>query len=177
LTQRTHAELTMAPLTKGGLKQEQIDEIKEAFNLFDTDQSGSIDYRELKAAMKALGFDVKKDELKKMIADVDADGSGNIEFPEFLDMMTGKMDEKDTREMIDKSFKLFDDDQTGRISFRNLKRVAAELGENMSDEDIMEMLAFHDKDGDGEINSDEFYRIMKKKNANPLESLLDDDDD
>ena len=83
----------MAPMTKGGLKQEQIDEIKEAFNLFDTDQSGSIDYRELKAAMKALGFDVKKDELKKMIADVDADGSGNIEFPEFLDMMTGKMDE------------------------------------------------------------------------------------
>ena len=76
---------------KPGLSEEQIEEIREAFNLFDTDHSGSIDYRELKAAMRALGFEVKKEELKKMITDIDADGSGQIEFPEFLEMMTGKM--------------------------------------------------------------------------------------
>ena len=63
------------------------------------DQSGSIDYRELKAAMKALGVSVKKDELKKMITDVDADGSGSVEFPEFLQMMTAKMGSNDTREV------------------------------------------------------------------------------
>ena len=51
---------------KPGLSEEQIEEIREAFNLFDTDHSGSIDYRELKAAMRALGFEVKKEELKKM---------------------------------------------------------------------------------------------------------------
>ena len=43
---------------KPGLSEEQIEEIREAFNLFDTDHSGSIDYRELKAAMRALGFEV-----------------------------------------------------------------------------------------------------------------------
>merc|ERR1712124_150276 len=59
---------------KGGLTEEQIEEIREAFNLFDTDHSGSIDYRELKAAMRALGFEVKKEELRKMITDIDADG-------------------------------------------------------------------------------------------------------
>eukprot|EP00304_Pavlova_gyrans_P008968 CAMPEP_0206058608 /NCGR_PEP_ID=MMETSP1466-20131121/47051_1 /ASSEMBLY_ACC=CAM_ASM_001126 /TAXON_ID=44452 /ORGANISM="Pavlova gyrans, Strain CCMP608" /LENGTH=100 /DNA_ID=CAMNT_0053433903 /DNA_START=53 /DNA_END=352 /DNA_ORIENTATION=+ len=85
---------------KPGLTDEQIEEIREAFNLFDTDHSGSIDYRELKAAMRALGFEVKKEELRKMILDVDSDGSGHIEFPEFLEMMTGKMGEKDTREEI-----------------------------------------------------------------------------
>merc|ERR1712060_909990 len=95
------------PTQKGGLCDEQIEEMKEAFNLFDTDKSGSIDYRELKAAMAALGFEVKKDELKKMIIDIDADGSGHIEFPEFLKMMTGKMGEKDTKEEINKVFKLF----------------------------------------------------------------------
>ena len=79
---------------KPGLSEEQIEEIREAFNLFDTDHSGSIDYRELKAAMRALGFEVKKEELRKMITDIDADGSGQIEFPEFLEMMTGKMGEK-----------------------------------------------------------------------------------
>merc|ERR1711957_295413 len=117
-----------------------------------------IDYRELKAAMRALGFEVKKEELKKMITDIDADGSGNIEFPEFLEMMTGKMGEKDTKEEI-------------------LKRVAKELGENMTEEELQDMIDQAGRDGDGEINPDEFYRIMKKRGDNPLDDLLDDDDD
>merc|ERR1712025_176149 len=110
----------------GALSEEQIDEIREAFSLFDGDASGAIDVRELKAAMRALGFEVKNDELKKMVSDIDNDGNGTIEFGEFLQMMTGKMGEKDTREDIEKVFKLFDDDNTNKISFRNLARVAEE---------------------------------------------------
>merc|ERR1711966_349062 len=72
---------------KGGLTEEQIEEIREAFNLFDADNSGAIDVRELKAAMRALGFEVKKEELKKMISDIDNDGNGSIEFAELLDMI------------------------------------------------------------------------------------------
>merc|ERR550514_295743 len=108
----------------GALSEEQIDEIREAFSLFDNDASGAIDVRELKAAMRALGFEVKNEELKKMVTDIDNDGNGTIEFGEFLEMMTGKMGEKDTREDIEKVFKLFDDDNTNKISFRNLARVA-----------------------------------------------------
>ena len=63
---------------------------------------------------------------------------------------------------IRRVFKLFDDDETGRISFRNLKRVARELGENMTDEELQEMIDEADRDGDGEINEEEFLRIMKK---------------
>merc|ERR1712188_309233 len=90
----------------GALTEEQMDEIREAFSLFDSDASGMIDIRELKAAMRALGFEVKNDELKKMVTDVDNDGNGTIEFVEFLSMMTAKMGEKDTREDIEKVFKL-----------------------------------------------------------------------
>merc|ERR1711924_213121 len=122
-----------------------------------------IDIRELKAAMRALGFEVKNEELKKMVADIDGDGNGTIEFSEFLQMMTGKMGEKDTREDIEKGFKLFDDDNTNKISFRNLARVAEELDENIDDEELQDMINQADRDGDGEINIDEFYRIMKKK--------------
>merc|ERR1712080_646856 len=121
---------------KGALSEEQLDEIREAFNLFDNDQSGAIDVRELKAAMRALGFEVKNEELKKMVSDVDNDGNGTIEFGEFFQMMTGKMGEKDSREDIEKVFKLFDDDGTTKISFRNLARVAEELGENIDDEEL-----------------------------------------
>merc|ERR1711918_219102 len=108
----------------GQLSDEQIDEIREAFSLFDNDASGAIDVRELKAAMRALGFEIKNDELKKMVTDIDNDGSGTIEFVEFLAMMTGKMGEKDTREDIEKVFKLFDDDSSSKITFKNLARVA-----------------------------------------------------
>jgi len=112
--------------------------------------------------MRALGFEPNKDEIKKMIADIDKDGNGTIDFEEFLTMMTAKMGERDSREEIMKAFRLFDDDETGKISFKNLKRVAKELGENMTDEGLQEMIDEADRDGDGEVNEEEFFRIMKK---------------
>ena len=110
----------------------------------------------------ALGFEPKKEEVKKMIADVDTDGSGTIGFDDFLGMMTAKMAERDPREEILKAFRLFDDDETGKITFKNLKRVAKELGENISDEELQEMIDEADRDGDGEVSEEEFIRIMKK---------------
>mmetsp|Transcript_21379 Transcript_21379/g.19450 ORF Transcript_21379/g.19450 Transcript_21379/m.19450 type:complete len:171 (-) Transcript_21379:22-534(-) len=146
-----------------GLSDEEIEEIREAFNLFDTDGSGTIDPKELKAAMQSLGFEAKNQTIYQMIADIDKDGDGSIDFDEFLDMMTAKMSDKDSKEGIQKVFNLFDDDGTGKISLRNLKRVAKELGETMSDAELLEMIERADTDGDGEINVDEFYSIMTKK--------------
>ncbi len=51
-------------------------------------------------------------------------------------MMSIKMQDKDAREEVLKAFRLFDDDETGAISFKNLKRVAKELGENLTDEEL-----------------------------------------
>ena len=137
----SYKKTTLAkPKKRTELTEEQKQEIKEAFDLFDTDGSGTIDSKELKVAMRALGFEPKKEEIRKMISDVDKDGSGVIDFPEFLDMMTAKMAERDPREEMVKAFRLFDDDETGKISFKNLKRVAKELGENMTDEEIQEMI-------------------------------------
>jgi len=146
------------------LTEEQKQEIKEAFDLFDTDGSGSIDSKELKVAMRALGFEPKKEEIEKMISDVDDDGSGTIEFEEFLKMMAQKILNRDPKDEILKAFRLFDDDETGKISFKNLKRVAKELGERMSDEELQEMIDEADRDADGEVNQEEFLRIMKKTN-------------
>lgn len=146
------------------LNEEQKQEIKEAFDLFDTDGTGTIDVKELKVAMRALGFEPKKEEIKNMIADIDKEGSGTIDFNDFLTMMTVKMNEKDSKEEILKAFRLFDDDDTGKISFKNLKRVAKELGENLTDEELQEMIDEGDQDGDGEINEMDFMNIMKKTN-------------
>ncbi|MBN3291523.1 CETN1 protein, partial [Polypterus senegalus] len=147
---------------KPELTEEQKQEIREAFDLFDTDGSGYIDVKELKVAMRALGFEPKKEEIKKMIAEIDKESTGKIDFSDFLGVMTQKMAEKDSKEEILKAFRLFDDDETGKISFRNLKRVAKELGENLTDEELQEMIDEADRDGDGEVNEQEFLRIMKK---------------
>ncbi|KAK2958675.1 putative Ca2+-binding protein/EF-hand superfamily protein [Blattamonas nauphoetae] len=148
--------------TKPELTEEQRQEIREAFDLFDTDGSGTIDAKELKVAMRALGFEPKKDEVKRMIQEIDRDGTGTIDFTSFLEMMTIKMAERDPREEILKAFRLFDDDNTGKITFANLKRVAKELGENMSDEELQEMIDEADRDGDGAVGEEDFLRIMKK---------------
>jgi len=65
-----------------GLSEEEIEEIREAFNLFDTDGSGTIDPKELKAAMQSLGFEAKNQTIYQMIGDIDKDGSGEIDFEE-----------------------------------------------------------------------------------------------
>lgn len=132
------------------LSEEQRQEIKEAFDLFDTDKTGTIDYHELKVAMRALGFDVRKQEVLDLMRDYDRDGSGQIEFPDFLDIMTIKINNRDPTEEILKAFRLFDEDGTGRISLKNLRRIARELGENLSDEELQAMIDEFDKDQDGE---------------------------
>ena len=73
------------------LTEEQKQEIKEAFDLFDTEGVGQIDAKELKVAMRALGFEPKKEEIRKMIQEIDREGRGVIDFQDFLDLMTIKM--------------------------------------------------------------------------------------
>ena len=163
------AKKSGAVQARPGIPEWQMQELREAFDLFDTDGSGTIDTKELQVALRALGFDSKKEKVRKMIADIDLDGSGTIDFEEFVEMMTGKMGDRDSPDEIRRVFKLFDDDETGRISFRNLKRVARELGENMTDEELQEMINKADLDGDGEVNEDEFMRIMTYKCVPPRE--------
>ena len=98
-----------------------------------------------------------------MISDLDKNKSGTIDFEEFLDMMTARMSDKDTREDISKVFRLFDDDNTGTITLRNLRRVARELGETMTDEELQEMVDRADSNGDGAVTLDDFFNIMTKK--------------
>ena len=159
-----------------GLDEEAMEEIKEAFNLFDTEGKGSIDVRELKAAFRALGFQVKKAEIRQMFIDMDKDlSSAMVTYDEFVEMVTPRMQNRDSREEIMKVFALFDDDNKGAISFKNLKRVATELGENLTDEELQEMIDEADRDGDGVINEEEFYRVMRKR-ENPLDEIDSDDD-
>ena len=71
-----------------GLTDDEVEELRQAFDLFDTDGSGTIDPKELRAAMQSLGFETKNQTNYQMIQDIDKDGDGDIDFDEFLDLMT-----------------------------------------------------------------------------------------
>eukprot|EP00617_Octactis_speculum_P023229 CAMPEP_0185746602 /NCGR_PEP_ID=MMETSP1174-20130828/5208_1 /TAXON_ID=35687 /ORGANISM="Dictyocha speculum, Strain CCMP1381" /LENGTH=175 /DNA_ID=CAMNT_0028421397 /DNA_START=89 /DNA_END=616 /DNA_ORIENTATION=- len=151
-------------LSKSGVSQARITEYREAFDLFDADGSGTISPKELMTAMEALGFEGegKGQALLQMMNEIDNDGSGTIDFDEFLGMMTSKMDSASTYPDIVRAFELYDDDKTGKISLRNMRRVAKEIGETMDDNAMMQMLEQADTDNDGEISLDDFYAIMTK---------------
>merc|ERR1712090_27602 len=72
-------------------------EFREAFDEFDTDKSGAISHKELLGVMRAMGQNPTEDELLNMILEVDLDGNGTIEFPEFLELMKTKAMRMTTR--------------------------------------------------------------------------------
>jgi len=119
--------------------EEQIAEFKEAFSLFDKDGDGCITTKELGTVMRSLGANPTEAELKEMIAEVDADGSGTIEFHEFVNMMARKMKDTDSEEEIREAFKVFDKDGNGFISAAELRHVMTHLGEKLTDEEVDEM--------------------------------------
>ncbi|EDO16538.1 hypothetical protein Kpol_1064p19 [Vanderwaltozyma polyspora DSM 70294] len=141
------------------LLEEQKQEIYEAFSLFDMNSDGYLDYHELKVAMRALGFDLPKREILELIDQYDRDGRRQMQYDDFYLIMGQKILNRDPLDEIKRAFKLFDDDGTGKISLKNLRRVAKELGENLTDEELRAMIDEFDLDGDGEINEQEFIDI------------------
>merc|ERR1711924_386943 len=102
-----------------------------------------------------------------MGAEVDSDGGGEIGFDEFLTMMTNKILNKDPKDDMIKAFKLIEPEweSTGGITLANIKRVAKETNQSLGDEELEEMFANADVDGDGVLNEDEWLRIMKKSSV------------
>ncbi|MXQ90776.1 hypothetical protein E5288_WYG016224 [Bos mutus] len=138
------------------LTEEQIAEFKEAFSLFDKDGDGTITTKELGTVMRSLGQNPTEAELQDMINEVDADGNGTIDFPEFLTMMARKMKDTDSEEEIREAFRVFDKDGNGYISATELRHVMTNLGEKLTDEEVDEMIREADIDGDGQVNYEEF---------------------
>ena len=147
--------------SRPGLTEDEIEEIREAFSMFDTNGTGRIDPKELKAAMHSLGFEKKSPTVYEMICDLEAEG-GEVDFELFLDAISNKLGNRETKDGIERIFDLFDDDRTGSINFNNIKRVAKDLGETMTNDELREMLQRASTNGE-EITKEDFYMIMMKK--------------
>ena len=89
--------------------------------------------------------------------------NGGINFDDFVDAINDKLEDKESKEGIKRIFDLFiDDPNADTITLRSLKKISKELGENMSDEELKDMLERASKNG-VELTFEEFYDIMTKK--------------
>ncbi|XP_059146695.1 calmodulin-A-like [Physella acuta] len=140
---------------------EQIQTFKEAFALFDKDGDGQITATELGIIMQSLGHKHTQADLERMIAEADTDGNGTVEFKEFMDMMGKVMSLADPDEVIKETFQVFDKEGKGYIAAEELKRVMSTLGENVTDEELDEMIREADVNGDRKVDFNEFVTMMK----------------
>ncbi len=109
--------------------------------------------------MTAFGYQAKNTTLYNAVSEC----AGNIDFTKFLDLLTARISNKDSKANIKEVFKFFDDEKSGFISIRNLKRVVKEVGENIDDSELQEMIERADLDNDGLISEEEFYAIMTRR--------------
>ncbi|XP_031553862.1 caltractin-like [Actinia tenebrosa] len=150
------------------LTPHEIRDLRIVFDTFDTDRSGSIDARELRKAMRTLGFKIPKASLEAMISNLDTDESGEIEFDEFLDFIVSRQaDSRDVHDEILQGFKMFDTDKSGHISLDDLKKVSRLSGLKLNEKELKEMIYEADKDGDNQVDQEEFVNMMLKTNLFP----------
>ena len=142
------------------LTERHIAEFKDAYMLIVKQKEKAINSANLGQMMRVLGMSPSDVELKDMINEVDADGSGDIDFPEFLSMMARRKRKDDMMIEIDETFRLFDKDKDGLISSRELKNMMIEMGEDISDDEIQEIMAEADQSGSGYINIEDFRTMF-----------------
>mmetsp|Transcript_105 Transcript_105/g.437 ORF Transcript_105/g.437 Transcript_105/m.437 type:complete len:170 (-) Transcript_105:37-546(-) len=145
------------------LSEDQIEEFREAFSLFDKDGDGTISPEELGIVMKSMGRRTSAEELRAMVAEVDEDSSGRIEFPQFLKILALRLQSLDSEEEMREAFQVFDRDKNGSVSASELKHVMNNLGEPVTNKEVEEMIREADADGDGELSFEDFLSFVVRR--------------
>jgi Ca2+-binding EF-hand superfamily protein len=162
---------SQAPSKKVEVKKEEVvksdgDEIKEAFELFDSNGDGKINVREIRGAMQSIGYDEKNPTVYEVITELDnprSKNSGGATFNDFCQTVNYRVPEKETTEDLRKVFNLFlDDPNSNTTSLESIKRVADELGENIEEIELNAMLNKASKSG-ARLTFDDFVAIMTGK--------------
>ncbi|XP_045479476.1 caltractin-like [Harmonia axyridis] len=148
------------------INDEQKADIREAFHIFDDDGDGVVDMEGLKVTFRALGFDVKKSDLKKWVLEVNPNANWKdekIPYQYFMEIIERKMCEYDSREDEIKMFRILDHQDRGKITFTDLKRAVNILNLDVNDEEIMEMLEMgRSVSGKNEVNLDDYIIAMRR---------------
>eukprot|EP01097_Dermamoeba_algensis_P001024 TRINITY_DN1389_c0_g1_i1.p1 TRINITY_DN1389_c0_g1~~TRINITY_DN1389_c0_g1_i1.p1 ORF type:complete len:149 (+),score=50.92 TRINITY_DN1389_c0_g1_i1:78-524(+) len=146
----------------GDLSQEQIQELKEAFKMFDVDKAGGITKASLKKITTQLGVAATDDEISKMIEEADSRGKGKVEFNDFIAMFARRLKKMDTTDDIALAFSCYDTSGKGYLSREDLTKVLKETGK-LNDKEIRDFIGFAEPDEDGNVDYEKLARRMTSK--------------
>lgn len=153
-------------ISKVSLTDEEMNSLKETFDLFDADGSGILETDEIGKALEGSNLEKRNPVVFKLISELNT-VSGAIDFDSFVNTIINKLGDTKSRYGIRKIFELYDSDDTGTINFEKLKAISKELGESLNDEELQDMLHFihvqNNTEAHEEINFEEFYQIVSKK--------------
>lgn len=144
------------------LTPEELEEVKYAFELFDQDKKGWVRPREVKIALRALGFGVKKREVNDMISEAArADDVQQVSRDVFQQVLTFKLSSRQTMDTYKRAFELLDIKNQGFIDLKTLQTVVKHLQEQIDDAELSDMIREFDMDNDERISEQEFLSIMQ----------------
>jgi len=141
-------------------EERRVRDLREAFELFDKDNSGSISAHELASVMRALGQNPTAEEIEDMVNGIDDNSDGEIDFQEFVSLYSGSMNNADDEEFIAWAFESFDTDKSGKLSADEVRRIVLSMGDELSEEEVAEIMDRADLDGDGLLSFQEFTRLI-----------------
>ncbi|XP_071493075.1 uncharacterized protein [Diadema antillarum] len=142
------------------LTEEQIEEYREAFAVFDVNGDGIITTKELEEVMTSFGESPSAAELRDMVNEIDVDGNGEIDFADFLSLMARPTTDDNSSDEIIEAFRVFDKDGNGYISVTNLRTIMSTVASGLTEDEIEEMIEEADVNGEGQVNYEEFTRTM-----------------
>jgi calmodulin len=150
------------------MPEEERQQLKEAFDMFDKDGKGSISVDEIYRVMKNFGNDMSKDDIRAMIADLDEDGSGEVDFEEFIMFMKKTQEFSDSASAAEedevlKAFQVFDKDGNGHLSADEFKHILTNLGDRFTDAEVNEIFKEADLNHDGKLEYREFINFWRSK--------------
>eukprot|EP01039_Chlorochromonas_danica_P020033 gene20033-24368_t len=133
------------------ISPEELAEFREIFNLVDRDGGGSISKLELAELLETLGIDADVEEIDRMIAEIDQDGNGTIDFDEFVAVMAKKVETSYSQDQVKEAFKTFEvPGHPGLIKAENLiKALGTYSTEKLTEIQLKELVNQMDSDGSG----------------------------
>ncbi|CDW53768.1 EF-hand 7 domain containing protein [Trichuris trichiura] len=144
------------------ISDELLAQYRAAFQMFDSNNDGSISNQEFLSVMQSLGLSASKEEVSRMIIQADLDGDGTIDFSEFVRFLSRWSVPVDEEKELALIFQVFDQNKDGLISPNELRSVMLNLGEELSAEDVTTMISAADSNGDGLINFEGNILIFSK---------------
>ncbi|CAH8357366.1 unnamed protein product [Eruca vesicaria subsp. sativa] len=145
------------------MEDNQLRQLKDIFNRFDMDADGSLTILELAALLRSLGLKPSGDQIHVLLATMDANGNGFVEFDELVGILPDLNEEIliNSKQLHD-IFKSFDRDGNGFITAAELAGAMAKMGQPLTYRELTEMIKDADTNGDGVISLGEFASIMAK---------------